>query len=57
MAASIVRLLRDPQYARELASRGAAEARGITWDHPAARCIGLYREALAERGLATSKDR
>jgi glycosyltransferase involved in cell wall biosynthesis len=56
MAAMIVRLLRDPQYARELASRAAAEARGITWDHPALRCIGLYKEALAERGLEATRD-
>jgi len=52
IAREVVRLLRDPPFARETAARAAAEARGITWDHPAARCIALYREALAERGLA-----
>jgi len=47
---NVVRLLRDPQYAAELASRGAAEARTITWDHPASRCRAVYREVLAESG-------
>jgi len=51
IAAKVVRLLRDPQYASELASRGAAEARRITWEHPAARCRGLYKEVLARSGL------
>ncbi len=50
IADNVVRLLRDPQYAAELASRGAAEARTITWDHPASRCRAVYREVLAESG-------
>jgi glycogen synthase len=56
MAAKVVRLLRDPPYARELADRGASEARQISWDHPAALCAALYREVLAEKGLATHEE-
>lgn len=48
IADNVVRLLRDPQYASELANRGAAEARTITWDHPASRCMAVYKEVLAE---------
>ncbi len=53
MADKIVRLLRDPVFARELADRGASEARRITWDHSAARCLDVYRDVLAEKGLTT----
>jgi len=50
IADGVVRLLRDPQYASEMAGRGAAEARTITWDHPASRCKAVYREVLSESG-------
>ncbi len=56
MAAKVVRLLRDPPFARELAGRGASEARRISWDHPAALCAALYREVLAEKGLSVHKE-
>lgn len=56
IADNVVRLLRDPQYASELASRGAAEARTITWDHPASRCRAVYREVLAASGPGPHQD-
>lgn len=56
IADSVVRLLRDPHYARELASRGAAEARRITWRHPASRCITVYKDILAEAQMRPHGD-
>jgi len=42
----VIALLRHPELAEALRVSAAAEARRLTWDEAAAKCIGVYERQL-----------
>lgn len=56
MAARITHYLDDPRSADALGKRAAAEARLVTWEHPAEQCLDVYNEVVAESGSAAKQE-
>ena len=54
LAAAILRLIEDDEYARVCAERGLERASGFDWTRTATRVFDTYQQAIAHRQCASA---